>query len=88
MLGVGRGRGGRGTVGAARQGRAEHDERALDSWLTCGARARARWIGSFVWWAVRVGAKRGWAEAARWKWMSVASFVRIYDIYNKILNMD
>ena len=61
---------GHGTVGAARQGRAEHDE-----W-----RARARGGSAVSFGGPFVLVPSGWAEAARWKWMSVASFVRTYDI--------
>ena len=72
---------GHGTVGAARQGRAEHDERVLVSWILVDVwRTRTRGGSAVSFGGPFVLVPSGWAEAARWKWMSVASFVRTYDI--------
>ena len=84
VLGVGRGRGGsrarhgwRGTAGAGRNMTSASWSLGLlvDVW-----RARARGGSAVSFGGPFVLVPSGWAEAARWKWMSVASFVRTYDI--------
>ena len=81
VLGVGRGRGG--TARLVRHGRAGRNMTSA-SWslglLVDVWRARARGGSAVSFGGPFVLVPSGWAEAARWKWMSVASFVRTYDI--------